>query len=220
MNKRTSIRCIKEPFCGLSHGAGVVLSVVALIVLMVEARGRPWHMAGFAVYGVSLVALYTASTLYHSLFVDSRQYKLLQRLDHIAIFLLIAGTYTPVCLVTLRGVWGWSLLGAVWSMALFGIGSSLFWKNTPEWLRVTLCVVMGWLAMVAYEPLRMALGPAGFAWLVGGGIVYSIGTIIFATDWPHLWPGKFSAHDLWHIFVLGGSTCHFIMMLRFVAATA
>jgi hemolysin III len=218
MKKRNYIRCIKEPFCGLSHGAGIVLSVVALIVLMVEARGRPWHMVGFAVYGVTLVSLYTASTLYHSLFADPRQYKLLQRLDHIAIFLLIAGTYTPVCLVTLRGVWGWSLLGAIWSMAFFGIGSSLFWKNTPEWLRVTLCVVMGWLAMVAYEPLRTALGPAGFAWLVGGGVVYSIGTIIFATDWPHLWPGKFSAHDLWHIFVLGGSTCHFIMMLYFVAA--
>jgi hemolysin III len=220
MDIRRYIRYIKEPFCGLSHAVGIILSVVALIVLLVEARGRPWHTASFAIYGVTLIVLYTASTLYHSLSVDPRGYKKLQRFDHIAIFLLIAGTYTPVCMVTLRGPWGWSLLGAVWSMALFGIGSSLFWKNTPEWLRVTLCVIMGWLAMVAYGPLKAALTPAGFAWLVGGGIVYSIGTVIFATDWPHLWPGKFSAHDLWHIFVLGGSMCHFIMMLRFVATTA
>ena len=211
---------IKEPFCGLSHFIGIGLSIGALVVLLILARGRPWHVVSFAIYGGSLVILYTASTLYHSLPVTERHVYWLMRFDHCAIFLLIAGSYTPVYLISLRGAWGWSLLGIEYGMAALGVASSIFWKNSPEWLRVTLCICMGWLALIAIAPLRAALPPAALAWLIGGGIVYSIGTVIFAIDRPHLWPGKFTAHDLWHIFVLGGTICHFIVVLRFIALAA
>lgn len=208
---------IREPFCGLSHGLGIVLSIIGAITLLVVSRGRPWHTASFAIYGATLIALYTSSTLYHSLDVPPRQEDKLMRLDHSAIYGLIAGSYTPICLVALRGAWGWGLLLFVYALAAVGITTTLRWKSAPDWLRVALYVLMGWASIVAFGPLRTALSPQGFAWLVGGGLVYSVGTVIFALDRPHLWPGKFSAHDLWHLFVLGGSACHFVVMLRFVA---
>ena len=211
------MRRIKEPFCGLSHGVGVLLSIAALITLLVMAQGRLWHTIGFAIYGASLIALYLASALYHWIDASERVTLWLQKFDHCAIYLLIAGSYTPVCLIALHGVWGWSLLSAVWALAIFGIICRLFWSRAPDWLRIAVYVMMGWMVLLAFGPLRNALSPAGLYWLIAGGVVYSIGTLIFAIDKPHLWPGKFSAHDLWHLFVLGGSACHFVVMACFVA---
>lgn len=210
---------IREPFSGLSHLLGVCLSIAALVVLLVMARGHVWHVVSFAIYGTTLILLYTASTLYHSLWVKPHQIDNLMRIDHIAIYLLIAGTYTPVCLVSLRhfGGWGWSLFGVEYGLALAGILCSLFWKAYPDWLRIVVYLVMGWLVALAMTPLHHALPPAGIAWLFAGGIAYVIGTVVFATDKPHLWPGKFNAHDLWHIFVLAGSACHFVLMAAFIA---
>ena len=208
---------IKEPFCGLSHGLGAVLSVAALLVLLWLADGRAWNITAAAIYGATLILLYAASATYHSLRAAPRIEALLQRLDHSAIFLLIAGSYTPICLLALRGERGWILLTAVWSLALLGVSGSLLWKTMPDWLRVSLYVVMGWLVVVALAPLRQSLSPAGWFFLLAGGAVYSVGTVIFALDKPHLWPGKFSAHDLWHVFVIGGSVCHFITIAGLVA---
>ena len=197
--------------------AGIALSVVALIVLLVAAKGRLWHTTSFAVYGACLIVLYTASTLYHSLHVSSDKEFILMRFDHCAIFALIAGTYTPVCLVTLRGAVGYTMLAVIWGLAIFGWIGVFRWKLRFEVARVVLCVVMGWMALAALGPLSVVWPPDALWWLLGGGIVYSIGTIVFATDWPHLVPGKFSAHDLWHVFVLGGSFCHFMMIFLFIA---
>ena len=197
--------------------AGIALSVIGLIVLLVVARGRLIHMTAFSIYGATLIALYTASTLYHSLHVSTEKEFLLMRLDHCAIFALIAGTYTPVCLVSLRGPVGYTMLALVWGLAIFGSVGVFVWKLKFEVARVVLCVIMGWMALAALGPLSTVWPPQALWWLLGGGLVYSIGTIIFATDWPHLVPGKFSAHDLWHIFVLAGSLCHFILILCFVA---
>jgi len=208
---------IREPFCGLSHGIGAALSVAALVVLLVLAHGKLWQTISFAVFGVSLIVLYTASTLYHSLWVKPKQILALMRFDHVAIFLLIAGTYAPVCLVSLRGAWGWSLFGVEYGLAVIGIVCSLVWKGFPDWARIGIYILMGWLIMVAIVPATHVLGPAGLAWLFGGGAAYSIGTVVFAADRPHLWPGKFSAHDLWHIFVLAGSACHFVLMAVVIA---
>ena len=208
---------IKEPFCGVSHWIGMGLSVVALVVLLVVARGRPWHTVSFAIYGASLIALYTASSLYHSLHVGPRTLEWLQRLDHSAIYLLIAGTYTPVCLVSLRGAWGWSLLATIYTLALAGILISLFWHRCPHWVRVTLCIGMGWMALVALEPLRRVFPASAIAWLVAGGLVYSVGTIFYALDTRRLWPKTLTGHDIWHLFVLGGSLCHFMVIFLFVA---
>jgi hemolysin III len=214
---RTARRKLREPFNGLSHLLGALLGVAALVVLVGLARGRPWHVSSFAIYGASLILLYTASALYHSLPVSEQNVARLRTFDHVGIYLLIAGTYTPLCLVPLRGGWGWSLLGVVWGLALLGSVGEIAWRAAPEWVGVSLYLLMGWLAVFAVGPLMQTLSGAGVAWLVAGGIVYLVGTVIFATERPRLWPGVFSAHELWHLFVLGGSTCHVVMMVRFVA---
>jgi hemolysin III len=211
---------MREPFCGLSHFAGAGLSLVGLILCLALARGDFWLTFSFLVYGSSLIFLYLASAFYHSLPAPEKGAGWLQRLDHSAIYVLIAGSYTPICLVSLRGFWGWSLLAIIYGLALVGVGSSLFWKRAPRLLRIVLCISMGWMALAALGPLQRAFPGAALLWLVAGGVVYSIGTIIYSTNRPHLWPGRFSAHDLWHLFVLAGSACHFIFMYRFVLPVA
>jgi hemolysin III len=208
---------LREPFSGLSHLAGAILGIAALVVLVSVARGDPWHVSGFVIYGASLIVLYMASALYHLLPVNARHIERLRIFDHSAIYLLIAGTYTPICLVPLRGGWGWSLFGVVWAMALFGIVAEVAWRSAPRWLSLVLYLIMGWLVLIALGPLARILPGAAVGWLVAGGIVYTVGTIVFALERPRLWPGIFGAHDLWHVFVLGGSACHFVLMLRFVA---
>jgi len=209
---------IREPFCGLSHLLGVILSVLGLVVLLVLARGRPWHLAGFAIFGTSLILLYTASTLYHSLPVAPTYIDRLRRFDLVAIFLLIAGTYAPLCLVPLRGAWGWSLLATEYGIALIGSAIVVLRRRgMPDGVRTFLYALMGWLIVVALIPLRHAVSPVVIGWLLAGGIAYSLGAIIFAMDRPHLWPGRFSAHDLWHVFVLAGSASHFVMVMSLVA---
>jgi hemolysin III len=189
---------------------------VALVVLVVLARGKPWHVSGFAIYGATLVLLYTASALYHLLPVSPRNLERLRIFDHVGIYLLIAGTYTPICLVPLRGGWGWSLFGVVWGLALFGSAVEIFWRSAPQWLGLVLYLVMGWVAVVALDPLTHSLPRAALGWLVAGGMVYSLGAVVYAIERPRLWPGIFGSHDLWHLFVLGGSACHFVLMLLFV----
>ncbi len=185
---------------------------MALVVLIVLAKGRPHHLASYTVYGLSMVGLYLASALYHSLY---KHESLFQKLDHIGIYALIAGTYTPVCLVALRGTFGTAMLVAQWSMAAIGMAAILIGRS-PHWLRITLYLAMGWLAVVAIPTLGVVL-PRPAVWLlVGGGIAYTVGTIIFVSERPRLWPGKFGSHDLWHVFVLAGSACHFVMMLFIV----
>jgi hemolysin III len=208
---------IKEPFCGISHALGAGLSVAGLVVLLVVSAGKPWKVTSFAIYGATLILLYTASALYHSISCAPHVVERLKRLDHVGIYLLIAGTYTPVCLVVLGGAWGWGILGAEYAMAAIGIVATLCLPRVPSWLRVSLYLCMGWLIVIALAPLRALLPPAAMGWMTAGGLIYTFGTIIYATDRPNLWPGKFTAHDLWHVFVLAGSLCHYVMMLSFVA---
>ena len=210
-------RCFKEPFPGISHFVGALLSVAALVALLVRAEGRVWHVVGFAIYGTSLILLYAASALAHSIHCSPKIDERLTRLDYSAIFLLIAGTYTPICLVPLRGAWGWALLAAIWSLAAVGIWSVWVWRNRRTWARTLIYICMGWLAILAVGEIVRVFTPAALAWLVAGGVVYSAGAVVFVTDRPHLWPGRFMAHDLWHTMVLAGSAFHFMVMLDFVA---
>jgi hemolysin III len=207
---------LREPFSGLSHLGGAALGIAALVVLVALARGKPWHVSGFAIYGASLIVLYTASALYHLLPVSELHLRRLQIFDHVGIYLLIAGTYTPICLVPLRGGWGWSLFGIVWGLALFGSVVEMAWRTAPRWLGLVLYLIMGWLAVIAMGPLTRTLPKAAVEWLVAGGITYTVGAVVFALERPRLWPGIFGSHDLWHLFVLGGSACHFVLMLLFV----
>ncbi len=208
---------IREPFNGLSHIAGALLSIVGLFVLIGAARGRILPLIGFSLYGASLVTLYTASALYHSLRVSRRVYDALGRFDYAAIFLLIAGTYAPLCLVTLRGPTGERLLAAEYSLALAGILGVLAWSRMPDWVRWVIYVCMGWLVLFFFPQVRAALPPAAMGWLIGGGAVYMVGAGVLALDQSRLWRGRNWAHGIWHLFVLGGSACHFVVIVRFVA---
>lgn len=209
---------LKDPFSGISHAVGAGLAVAGLVTLIVQSWGRPLHLTTFAIYGGTLVLLYLASALYHSLPVGPRAESALFGLDRAAIYALIAGTYTPICLIALRGGWGWSLLGVVWGLAVTGIAVDLISRRrAPDWLQAMLYLVTGWVALVALGPLVRALPPAGLAWLGAGCLFYTIGAVICVKNWPHLRPGVFGAHDLWHVLVLAGSACHFVLMLRYVA---
>lgn len=210
-------RYLREPFNGISHGIGAILSVVGLIALLIRAGGEPWRTTSFAIYGLSLVLLYTASTLLHSLHVGPRGERMLRLFDHAAIYLLIAGTYTPVTLITLQQgsvAWGWTLFGIAWGVALLGITFKVLWLDAPRWLTVGMYLLMGWLAVIAISPILQTFSAEGLFWLALGGAFYSLGAIIYGFKKPDWYPEAFGHHGLWHLFVLAGSASHFIMMLR------
>jgi hemolysin III len=212
-------RLLREPFNSLSHLLGILLSIAGLVILLVLSDGEPWRTVSFAIYGSSLILLYTASTLYHSLRLDERGLKALKRFDHMAIFGLIAGSYTPITLVTLqqgKAAWGWSVFGTIWGIALLGLIFKLFWLKAPRWLYVGLYLLMGWLAVVAIVPIAQTMPFGGMVWLGLGGLCYTVGAVIYALKRPMLWPGVFGFHELWHLLVLAGSMCHFVMMLKYV----
>jgi hemolysin III len=207
---------IREPFNGASHLLGLLLAVAGSVLLLRIAHG-PSELVGFGVYGATLVFLFGASTLYHTLTVPERPRRALRTLDHIAIYFLIAGTYTPVALVTLKGPLGWTLLAAVWLIALAGIPFKLFFLDAPVWLSTGTYLAMGYLAVVAVVPLAHVVSAGGMAWLVAGGIAYTVGAVIYARQRPDPFPGRFGHHEIWHVLVLAGSGCHFAFMLYHVA---
>jgi len=195
----------------ITHGVGLALSVVGLIVLVVlsVARGNAWHIAGCTIFGVTLVLLYSASTFYHA-FRAPRLKRILKVLDHTAIYLLIAGTYTPFTLVNLRGFWGWTLFTLVWSLSVFGILWKIFNVDRYQIISTLIYVAMGWLVVIAIKPLFLGIPLSGIAWLVAGGLFYTVGVIFFAANRiPY-------NHAIWHVFVLAGSICHYIAVMLYV----
>jgi hemolysin III len=210
-------RRLREPVSGLTHLAGVLLALIALIVLLTRTGGRVDQIVAFGIFGLSLIALYSASALYHLLPVSPAATARLRRLDHMAIFILIAGTYTPVCVLALEGGWRAGLLGLIWTLALCGVALKLLWMEAPRWLSVGVYLAMGWLAVIAASAIFRAIPYGGIAWILGGGLVYSTGALIYALKRPNLVPGVFGFHELWHLFVLAGSACHFWAMLRYIA---
>ncbi len=206
----------KEPFNSLSHLAGALLSLVGLIVLLTQSWGRTSRMVAFAIYGMSLVVLYSASAIYHGLHTTERGEDWLRRLDHTAIFFLIAGSYTPICLLGLRPTWGWTLFAVVWAIAVVGTMLKLFVDHLPGWLSASIYLAMGWLAVVATGPLLDTFPVSGLMWLLGGGVLYTIGAVIFALERPDPYPQVFGHHEIFHMFVLGGSALHFVFMQQYV----
>ncbi len=207
---------LREPVSGLTHLVGGLLAVVGLVLLLAEA-GEAGRTVAFGVYGLSLVALYAASALYHLLPLSARGVARLRRLDHAAIFLLIAGTYTPVCLILLTGGWRFGLLGLVWGLALCGVLLKLGRAELPRWISVALYLGLGWISLFAVPALVAASPPGVVAWFLAGGIIYSAGALVYALKRPNFLPGVFGFHELWHLFVLAGSACHFWVMLRYLA---
>jgi len=201
-----------EKFNSISHLIGAGLAVVgsALLIVLAAHGADAWKIVSFSVYGATLLALYGISTLYHSAKGPAKD--ILRKFDHCAIYPLIAGSYTPFTLVTLRGAWGWSLFGAVWGLALLGIAQEIWFARRVRVLSMVLYIMMGWLALIAVVPLISALTPNGFAWLAAGGLLYTAGIAFYATD-----TRVRHGHGVWHLFVMGGSTCHYFAVLLYVA---
>jgi hemolysin III len=213
---------LREPVNGLMHLAGGLLASVGLVMLLATAAsaGRMDQLVAFGIFGFSLVALYTASALYHLLPLSPSGVARLRRLDHMSIFLLIAGTYTPFCLLALDGGWRVGLLGLIWGLALCGILLKVLWMDAPRWLSVALYLGMGWVALVAAPAVFRAVPAGGMAWVLGGALAYSAGALIYGLKRPNPIPGVFGFHELWHLFVMVGSACHFWAVLRYIAPLA
>lgn len=200
-----------ERFNSISHLVGAALALAALVVLVVQAslNGDAWKLVSFTLYGVTLFVLYLVSTLYHSL--KGRPKSIFKVLDHQAIYLLIAGTYTPFALVTLRDSVGWWLFGAIWTLAVIGIVLDAVQRDGKRIVPMIIYIVMGWMILFALDPLLAAIPEVGFRWLLAGGIAYTVGIVFYVLDhwYPH-------AHGIWHLFVLGGSICHYFAVLLYV----
>ena len=215
MAKKERIQ-VKDPMSALTHFIGF-LAVIPVFVFLLDQVETKMQFIGFTVFGISLMLLYGASTIYHTLKLSAEKTALLRRIDHMMIFVLIAGTYTPVCLVTLAGKWGTILLTAIWGIAIAGVFMKIFWMGAPRWLSTTIYVVMGWLSITAFVPLMKAVGWGGFGMLLGGGIAYTVGALIYALKKPNLAILKsFGFHEIFHVFVMIGSAFHVAFMFLYV----
>lgn len=212
---------IKDPGSAVTHFIGMLMAMFAAVPLLIKAAREPdcIHLIALAIFIVSMILLYAASTTYHTLDLSERTNKILKKIDHMMIFILIAGTYTPICLITLKGPVGYGLLALVWGIAIVGIVIKGFWIYCPKWFSSVLYIAMGWVCVLAFTQIMNALPRAAFLWLLAGGIIYTIGGVIYALKLP-IFNSKhknFGSHEIFHLFVMGGSFCHFIVMYAFVA---
>lgn len=207
----------REPVSGFSHLAGALLAAAALAVLLYTAisNGNLWQIVAFSVFGSSMILLYSASATYHLVNASERAIRILRKLDHSMIFVLIAGTYTPVCLILLRDSVGYIMLTVIWSCAIIGIVLKMFFMNIPRWLYTGVYLLLGWLALAVIVPLFKAAGLAAVMWLLAGGLFYTAGGIIYALKRPNIISDWLGFHEIFHMFVILGSISHFIMVFKF-----
>lgn len=210
----------RDPISGFTHLFGAIVSLVGLIALIIKAittnySSRTMVITSCIIFGLSLILLYTASSVYHLVVSSEGVIKFLRKLDHSMIFVLIAGTYTPISLILLKGPWRWGLFISVWTLALIGILFKMIWFNSPRWISTGFYIIMGWIAVFALSPLSKSLSLKGFLWLFLGGIFYTIGGVIYAIKIPNI-SKKFGFHELFHIFVLLGSFSHFLLIYKYV----
>lgn len=213
------IRKIRDPLSCLTHLSGAIAAFFCTIWMVYKAIPfGPAYIVSFAVFGAALIMLYTASAVYHMLRVKDGTLRVLRRIDHTMIFFLIAGTYTPVCVIPLRGAWGWSILSVVWGLALLGTFMKIFWLHAPRALSTAIYVIMGWIVVVAFYPLLNAISTGTFVLLLLGGLSYTAGAVIYALKWPPLNVKWIGFHDIFHLFVLLGSAFHVLFMIRLFPA--
>ena len=214
---------IKDPGSAITHFIGCIMAVLAAAPLLIKAAREPdkIDIIAMGIFMLSMILLYAASTIYHTVDSTEKVNRRLRKMDHMMIFILIAGSYTPVCLIVLQNITGYVLCAAVWAVALLGIIVKACWITCPKWFSSVIYIGMGWLCVFAFIPIMKALSPAGFGWLLAGGIIYTIGGIIYALKLPifNSRHKNFGSHEIFHLFVMGGSICHFIVMYFFVMPT-
>lgn len=212
---------IKDPGSAITHFIGMLMACLATTPLLIKAFQQPdkIHLISLSIFIISMILLYAASTTYHTLNLSVHVNRILQKIDHIMIFVLIAGTYTPICLIVLKGKTGFFLCALVWGIAIVGSIIKAFWISCPKWFSSVLYIALGWVCVLAFSQLITTLSKAAFGWLLAGGIIYTLGGIIYALKLP-IFNSKhknFGSHEIFHLFVMGGSICHFILMYLFVA---
>lgn len=212
---------LKDPGSAITHFIGMLMAIFSAMPLLIRAMRGPdsIHVISLLIFIISMILLYGASTTYHSLNLSPRVNLILKKIDHMMIFVLIAGTYTPICLIVLHGKTGYFLLSFVWGIALIGIVVKALWVTCPKWFSSILYIAMGWTCVLAFTQILNALPKAAFNWLLAGGIIYTIGGIIYALKLPifNSHHKNFGSHEIFHLFVIGGSLCHFILMFKYIA---
>jgi hemolysin III len=207
----------KEPVNAWTHALTALAGVVGLVFLIVFTAQSPGKLASMIIYGASVIVLFAASAIYHAVHTTPKKELLLKKIDHISIFLLIAGTYTPVLAFGLTGAWRITMLALVWGIAMLGILMKVFFINVPRSWSTVLYVALGWIAVIPFVKLVHAYPPGAMWFMIGGGIAYTIGAVIYATKKPDPFPGKFGFHEIFHLWVTAGSALHFVMILRYIA---
>ena len=207
---------IKDPGSALTHFIAMILALCAASPLLIKAAQEPGssHVLALTVFITSMILLYAASTLYHTLDISPKINRMLRKADHMMIFILIAGSYTPICVIPLKDTVGYPLLALVWTVAIIGMLIKAFWITCPKWFSSIIYISMGWLCVLAMVPLVQALPAAAFVWLVAGGVIYTVGGIIYALKLP-LFNSRhqfFGSHEIFHLFVMAGSLCHYVVM--------
>lgn len=211
----------KDPGSAITHFIGTLMALFAALPLLIKAAANPSsvHLISLGIFILSMILLYTASTLYHTFNISLKVNRRLKKFDHMMIYVLIAGTYTPICLIALGGATGIGMLILIWALAAIGIFVTGFWVNCPKWFSSIVYIAMGWTCVLAFTQIMNALPTPAFAWLLAGGVIYTIGGVIYALKLP-IFNNKhknFGSHEIFHLFVLGGSLCHFILMYFYVA---
>ncbi|HEX9681337.1 MAG TPA: hemolysin III family protein [Anaerolineales bacterium] len=214
---RSVIRRLREPVNGLMHLGAAVAAAIGLLLLLYLARSSAPRLVSLSVYGATLVLMFSASAAYHLITAGPRVILFLRKLDHSAIYLLIAGTYTPICLHFFTGFWRVGLLAVVWALAVVGIGVKLFVIRAPRWVTAAVYLAMGWLSLSAIREILVSLPPGALVWLLVGGLFFTGGAVIYVRKKPDLFPGIFGFHEIWHIFVILGAFSHFVLMAAYVA---
>jgi hemolysin III len=207
------LKFFREPVNSLTHWAGAILALAGLIALLIVGWGTPAKVISFLIYGLSLIFLFSASATYHMVKVKDKALEIFRKVDHAAIYCLIAGTYTPFCVNTFDGFWKWGLLSIIWSLAVLGIVVKVFYIRAPRWLNAGIYVVMGWLSLAGIGQMLDLLPAPVFGWLLAGGVIYTLGAIVYITRIFNFKPGIFGFHEMWHIFVMLAAAAHFIAVL-------
>lgn len=212
---------LKDPASALTHIIGSVTALLVSIPLLIHLAftSNALHIVSLSIFSFGLVLLYTASSLYHSIDLSDTINRRLKKFDHMSISILIAGTYTPICLIVLGGRTGWTLFYIIWGMALAGMCLKVFWVYCPKWVSSVIYIAMGWMCIFTFPQLWANLSRPAFGWLLAGGIIYTVGGVIYALKLPvfNQLHKNFNSHDIFHLFCLGGSFCHFVLMYQYVA---